>query len=134
MRDDYSDLFAKWGEPIRGLPNWAARWKLAAKENRRMRHFESDEADEYCEAFLAEREKRRDWPTFYPQIVFMDRYGGTYSGGNYIALNEDHIPEGAMASDEECLRFWLHYEKPYGVGENPQDALINLDRKLKGYD
>lgn len=69
----------------------------------------------------------------YPCTVIMDRYGGTYSGGLWVALNEDYhkIPmTGPDGSDMDCMNFWEEYPRPYGKGETPGEAIKDLKKKL----
>lgn len=73
----------------------------------------------------------------YPITIIMDRYCGTYSGGDFTAwlLDNDKIPEAAQDSDVECREFWYQTANNYliGKGKTPQEAydeLINKVRKL----
>lgn len=60
----------------------------------------------------------------YPLTILRDRYGGTYSGGAYTAWNcyYDDIPYGA--------EFWMYNVIPVGRGATPNDAVIDLERRL----
>jgi hypothetical protein len=78
----------------------------------------------------------------YPVAIVEDRYGGTYSGGAWIAIDEfdacdvpgggrrlDHVIEQAHASDTTAWRFWSE-EAPelrwLAVGDTPDEALAAL--------
>ena len=68
----------------------------------------------------------------YPCTILKDRYGGTYSGGKWVAFNlyEYDLPDGWNSSDCECCEFWIHYNKPFGLGDTPDSAYKNLIEKL----
>ena len=70
----------------------------------------------------------------YPVTITMDRYGGTYSGGSWLAFNTDvcGVPTECFADDLTCAMFWREVdENTIGIGETPDQALFNL--KVKKY-
>lgn len=71
----------------------------------------------------------------YPLCVIKDRYGGTYSGGEYTAwcCGVGYIPDGVFEDDLTCGSTWgglkaarKKGEAAYGIGETPDDALRDL--------
>ncbi len=81
----------------------------------------------------------------YPVAILQDRYGGVYSGGEWIAiacadLNEGEKIEGvqysrygrvfysAMGGDSTAFRFWNEYKGRdwIAMGSSPQEALDRL--------
>ena len=68
----------------------------------------------------------------YPLTILRDRYGGAYSGGAYLAWNRhpDELPSGFDADDLDCLDFWATNVIPVGFGATPNDAVIDLERRL----
>ena len=46
----------------------------------------------------------------YPVTILTDRYGGTYSGGRWLAfdLPPEEIPFEVDADDVTCYKFWKH--------------------------
>jgi hypothetical protein len=71
----------------------------------------------------------------YPLCVIKDRYGGTYSGGEYTAwcCGVSFIPDGVFEDDVTCGSIWGRLkearkkgEAAYGIGETPDDALHDL--------
>ena len=79
--------------------------------------------------------------SLFPQVVARTRYGGTYSGGSWIAYvptdNDLALPDAAFAGDVECARWWLAdgAEHPdtnrIGRGETPHHAIADLDRRWR---
>jgi hypothetical protein len=94
----------------------------------------------------------------YPVMVLQDRYGGTYSGGRWIAISvADRLENGAYRaircleagpsdSDIEAQEFWTEPPSWVAVGDTPdaavatllrreadqnEEALRDLDRKLQ---
>lgn len=77
----------------------------------------------------------------YPFWVISDRYGGSYSGGNYTCFWNADYPKAVLAGDTECMVIWkeirdgdwiaLDVELPdggcvgVGVGACPDDAIWN---------
>lgn len=71
----------------------------------------------------------------YPLCVIKDRYGGTYSGGEYTAwcCGVSFIPDGVFEDDVTCGSTWGKLkaarkkgDAAYGIGETPDDALRDL--------
>ena len=67
----------------------------------------------------------------YPLTIFKDRYGGTYSGGRWIAFNLDHVPNGALGGDFASSQFFSNTTHIFGVGDTPDNAICDLSSKLK---
>ena len=75
----------------------------------------------------------------YPLCVIKDRYGGTYSGGEYTAwcCGVGYIPDGIFEDDVTCGSTWGKLkaarkkgEAAYGIGETPDDALHDLAKAM----
>ena len=75
----------------------------------------------------------------YPLCVIKDRYGGTYSDGEYTAwlCGISYIPEGVFEDDVTCGCTWGKLktarkkgEFVYGVGETPDEALRDLAKTI----
>ena len=81
---------------------------------------------------------RRD---HYPIFIIEDRYGGTYSRGNWLAVScadnrfklesaktriEHIMEEGPHGGDTEAMSFWSDPPNWIAVGNSPNDALKNL--------
>lgn len=75
----------------------------------------------------------------YPLCVIKDRYGGTYSGGEYTAwcCGVGYIPEGVFEDDVTCGSTWGRLKEArkkgdaaYGIGETPDDALRDLAKAM----
>jgi len=71
----------------------------------------------------------------YQVVIFQDRYHGTYSHGNWIAVHDVDVDTGFddhkfdfMADDGSAMSF--DYSK-VGVGDTPNDALNDLLKKLE---
>lgn len=67
----------------------------------------------------------------YPLTIKSDRYGGTYSGGEYTAwpCSESEIPDEVFSDDVSCGHIWgvLKSERKHvGVGCTPTIAMIDL--------
>ena len=70
----------------------------------------------------------------YPVTIIHDRYGGTYSGGAFVALpNHYHeIPiNGPDGSDPDCAAFWRDYKGYCGIGYTPYEAFNKLVRCIE---
>ena len=70
----------------------------------------------------------------YPITIISDRYGGTYSGGQYTAwpIFYYDIPEGPEDSDIPCFDFWQNVDKSFiGIGESIDAAKLDLIFKMK---
>ena len=70
----------------------------------------------------------------YPLTIVSDRYSGTYSGGFFTAWNlyADEMPEQISSDDNSCSYFFEHTNIPYGRGVSPNDAAMDLVKRLKG--
>ncbi len=76
----------------------------------------------------------------YPLTVVSDRYGGTYSGGDFTAWNmyPDEVPYEISSDDCTCLEKWTELRSGdgterrelFGVGNTPNDAVLDLERKM----
>lgn len=68
----------------------------------------------------------------YPLTIVRDRYGGTYSGGEWLAFNKDpyEISDEPFADDVTCMMFWDE-KRMIGVGETREFAITDLKRKLQ---
>ena len=69
----------------------------------------------------------------YPLTIIMDRYGGCYSGGRYLAFNLDHynIPDSIGGNDGDEMVFWAsNIEYEIGKGDTPQSAFDDLKTKI----
>ena len=69
----------------------------------------------------------------YPTTIIHDRYGGTYSGAEWLAfpLQHDDVPEEVSGEDMECAHFWRTTVYPIGKGSSPVEALIDLRNLLE---
>mgnify|MGYP004643046249 FL=1 len=71
-----------------------------------------------------------------PLCIVQDRYGGCYSGAEYLAFNMDPFCVAQLdvdAGDMSCLDFWEYEAENYiiGKGNTPLEALYDLQIKLK---
>lgn len=80
----------------------------------------------------------------YPIMLVQDRYRGTYSGGDWIAIAEADKPcglvqdaatsrcgylvshSGAIGDDVSAMAFWADPPDWIAVGATPEDAIANL--------
>lgn len=71
----------------------------------------------------------------YPLTIVSDRYGGTYSGGNFTAwnLDFDEIPHAVNSDDVDCHEFWLENQIVVGKGSTINEAIYDLYLKLEEY-
>lgn len=69
----------------------------------------------------------------YPLTIISDRYGGTYSGGNFTAWPYDHwgINEDVDADDVPCMIYWDTTDDIAGRGNTIIDAVIDLGKRMK---
>ena len=69
----------------------------------------------------------------YPLTIVSDRYGGTYSGGDFTAWNMDYyeIPTDPAEDDVTCMMFWDTTDIVVGRGATPQEAVDDLKRRLE---
>lgn len=76
----------------------------------------------------------------YPLTICNDRYGGTYSGGEWTAWNcgPGMVPSEIFEDDIACWEFWCRATDsefnegipPFGVGNTVKDAINDLARKV----
>lgn len=75
-------------------------------------------------------------PSMFPIIIVQSRYGGTYEGGEWFALSNAEEPTEtlleALGEDAECAGWFADNAHRIGVGDNPNDAYINLLQKEVG--
>ena len=71
--------------------------------------------------------------SIYPLTIIYDRYGGSYSGGTYVAFNlEAHkVPAEVFGDDCTAMRFWKHFKGVVGRGGSPDSAIKDLLKNLK---
>jgi hypothetical protein len=79
----------------------------------------------------------------YPVVVFQARYGGTYSGGEWLAIHDgyawlDALPRvhwmiefGPGSEDCEAGEFWVNPPDWIAAGKTPDKAVENLLRKAQ---
>lgn len=74
----------------------------------------------------------------YPIVVRQSRYSGVYEGGMWIATaSTPAIPEPAFfdyltGDDEDAINLFLSAGSHLiGRGDTPNDALVDLERRLK---
>jgi hypothetical protein len=70
--------------------------------------------------------------------VYQDRYGGSYSGGVWIAVDMERkttdaarIEEGILGGDLEVMAFWREFANSQwlAVGATPNKAVATLEAK-----
>jgi len=71
----------------------------------------------------------------YPLTITLDRYGGTYSKGLYLAWNLYvwEIPKAPFLDDVTCMNYWRSNEnrkEAVGLGDTPESAVKDLEEKL----
>lgn len=77
-----------------------------------------------------------DIKDIYPLTIVSDRYGGTYSGANFLAFNLPYfdIPDEIGGSDPDEMDFWdiskTCDEYTIGKGHTAQHAFDDLYNKL----
>lgn len=71
-----------------------------------------------------------------PILVISDRYGGAYSGGDWVAFGRGDVDivkaslERVWDGDVECRFFWTDEMKAVtGQGETPCEAVSKLKRR-----
>lgn len=73
----------------------------------------------------------------WPLIIISDRYGGTYSGGEFVAWNcyINQLPPEQAWGDCECCDFWANYDgyPICGKGATIEEALKDLQDKLTNH-
>jgi hypothetical protein len=74
----------------------------------------------------------------YPVIVLQDRYGGVYSGGEWIAIRDGNalvgsevraawvVKHGPSGTDLDAASFWSDPPAWVAVGPTPDDAVQHL--------
>ena len=69
----------------------------------------------------------------YPLTIVCDRYGGTYSGGRYLAFNLDYdeIPSAISGDDTSCYEYWQENDIVVGKGESIESAYRDLKNRIK---
>ncbi len=78
----------------------------------------------------------------YPLTIITDRYGGIYSGGNFIALccYPDEVPSEIIDTDLTCKKYWDKYYNDdfvfpsIGVGNTLFEAVAQLFYECTKYD
>lgn len=68
----------------------------------------------------------------YPITVVADRYGGTYTGGKWLAfpLSPEDVPRESSGPDREQMIFLESYHEPYGIGPTPDAAVNQLTQNI----
>lgn len=75
-----------------------------------------------------------DDDTIYPLTIVTDRFGGTYTGGKYLAFPLDSYSKLVTDNYEEDGAILIDKESPslpqriYGVGDTPNEALDDLKK------
>lgn len=70
----------------------------------------------------------------FPCTIVTDRYTGSYSGGKFTAWAQypDDVPQEIFSQDVPCGEFWEdEVKKLVGIGDTPQEAYDDLNRKMK---
>ena len=69
----------------------------------------------------------------YPLTVISDRYGGTYSGGRFLAYpcDFDEIGEDVNGGDNACMDYWDEFNGIVGKGATIEEAVQDLRDKLQ---
>ena len=65
---------------------------------------------------------------YYPCIIFMTRYQGTYEGGNWACIAfADYIPSEAVDDDLTCCDWWMSPQADLvGRGSTPDEAYNDM--------
>lgn len=93
----------------------------------------SNVVDNFRKSFNLEQLKKGH---LYPVTIVLDRYGGTYSGGKWLAIQDYQMPEEIGSSDPDEMLFWRSHKDeklPIGRGETPDEALKDLMIKAQKY-
>jgi hypothetical protein len=73
-----------------------------------------------------------------PGTIVEDRYGGTFSGGAWVAYGNDFamVPREANGDDNTCMDFWDEVRRGendlvgfVGLGDTPQEAIDDYKAK-----
>ena len=72
----------------------------------------------------------------YPVTIIVDRYGGCYSGGKYLAFNLEpwDLPRSvSWGGDVDCAEFWADEAPKYviGKGNTPNEAYRDLVERIQ---
>lgn len=148
VQDTEKDPFGQTvriGGPASGhqLPNRIHRLLYAlASEFKRFEKIRFESA-----AAQMEDLEERQAPVEGPVTIVKDPNNGTYSHGKYLAfpLSPEDIPQAATLKinenpswpfegmdDATTVRsFWKYYDEPCGKGDTPDEALKDLEKKLK---
>lgn len=74
--------------------------------------------------------------SMFPVIIVQTRYGGAYEGGEWFALSNAEDPTEtlleALGDDEDCVGWFTDNAHRIGIGDNPNDAYVNLLQKAVG--
>ncbi|MDP9843275.1 hypothetical protein [Streptosporangium lutulentum] len=67
-----------------------------------------------------------------PVTIIATRHGGRYEGGLWAAFPREpwDIPQDAYGGDRIAYDWWSSNTSPVGVGDTPDEALADLERKL----
>ena len=85
-------------------------------------------------------------PEYYPIVIVEDRYRGSYSGGQWLAIREADVAmerdgptrapfvvdDGPSGSDPEARTFWDNPPDWIAVGATPDEAVLGLIVKAAG--
>lgn len=70
----------------------------------------------------------------YPLTIIRDPYDGKYSGGKYLAINQEHgrLSPYIDESEDLCKAWWEQDSKEYiiGIGNTAEEAQADLYKKL----
>ena len=71
----------------------------------------------------------------WPCTITMSRYGGTYSGGIWLAFPEEFtdVDPNVLGDDISCMEFFANLKLSgyqYGRGRTPELALKDLRRRM----
>ena len=67
----------------------------------------------------------------WPVAIVKDRYGGTYSGGLWLAFNSYRAPNDVFGDDITCSDYWAGgCTLTVGKGNTPDSALDDLYRQV----
>ena len=87
---------------------------------------------------IFDADARTRWLKFqHPLTIIADRYGGTYSGGEFLALPLYfyEVPREIAGDDRTCITFWDENANdrliPVGRGDTPQAAYEDLLKRLE---
>lgn len=65
-------------------------------------------------------------------VIWKARYGGGFEGGAWCAIHGTQIPPDAIGDESQCVSFFERYRKVVGIGDTPEKALDDLQRKVVG--